>query len=219
MSEPIYVYARPQPSWHETVTGRILGLNVVMFIAQIILDDKDKHFTNSWALSLEGLREGHWWQLLTFQVLHGGFLHLLLNSLMIYVMGRALEEFIGGRKLLMLYFFGGIMGGLLEMGIQWRWPSEAPIGVVGASAGAFALVAAFATMFPFQRLKVFLFLVIPVAMNARTLLWLSMAFTLGGMAGLYHDHIAHAGHMGGILWGIVYSRLRLRRLVGPPPLP
>lgn len=218
MDEPIYTYVPRQPRWYETVTGRILGLNIVMFIAQIILDDKDKEFTYSWALSVPGIQEGHWWQLLTFQVLHGGPLHLLINCLIIHVMGRAIETFIGGRRLFMVYFLSGIAGGLLEMAIKWHSPEGMHTAVLGASAGACGLVAVFATMFPFQRLRVLIFFVIPVAMSARTLLWLTIGLSVVGMTGIMHDGIAHAGHLGGVVWGIVHTHLWLRRFAGPPPL-
>ena len=47
------------------------------------------------ALSLEGLKHGFVWQLLTYQFMHGGLFHILLNGWAIYVFGRAMEETLG----------------------------------------------------------------------------------------------------------------------------
>jgi len=218
MDEPVYHYAPRPPRWYETVTGRIVFLNILMFIVQIWQDDAEKEFTYTWALSLPGLQEGHWWQLLTFQVLHGGPIHLLINCLLIHVLGRALEEHIGKWRLFVAYWLGGVAGGLLEMGIKWYWPEEFNSAILGASAGACALVGVFATLFPRQRLRVLIFFVIPVAMSARTMLVLTILISVVGMTGLIHDGIAHAGHLGGIIWGVLYTWLRLRQYMPPPPM-
>ncbi|HEX4644690.1 MAG TPA: hypothetical protein VH598_03705, partial [Verrucomicrobiae bacterium] len=97
-------------------------------------------------------------------------------------------------------------------------------------AGALGLVAAFASLFPEQRLLMLLFFVIPIAMRARTLLWVSVALSVLGMlipygeiaraadqAGpmanylisqliLPYGTIAHAAHLGGILTGLFLAR-------------
>src|SRR5258708_4171442 len=43
-------------------------------------------------LSQSGLAHGYVWQLVTYQFLHGGMLHLLVNMLLVYFFGRALED-------------------------------------------------------------------------------------------------------------------------------
>ncbi len=66
------------------------------------------------ALSVEGLRHGFVWQLLTYQFMHGGLLHLLLNCWAIYVFGREVEETLGRNSFLTLYFTSGVIGGLFQ---------------------------------------------------------------------------------------------------------
>ena len=48
------------------------------------------------------------------------------------------------------------------------WPSHFGAAVVGASAGAFGLVAAFAALYPEQQLTLLLFFVLPVTLSAKT---------------------------------------------------
>ena len=81
--------------------------------------------------------------------------------------------------------------------------------MVGASAGAFGLVAAFAVLFPRQRLLLLLFFIIPIAMRARTLLWVSIAFAVFGII-VPFGNIGHAAHLGGILSGLVCAQLLKR---------
>src|SRR5262245_11377295 len=82
------------------------------FILQLTLAHYSNFPTNKYlALSLDGLRQGYVWQLLSYQFLHGGWLHLLLNCWAIYIFGKEVEETFGKVQFLLLYFSGGIVGG------------------------------------------------------------------------------------------------------------
>jgi membrane associated rhomboid family serine protease len=176
-------------------------------------------------LSLEGLRGGHFWQLLTFQFLHGGFVHLFLNSWAIFVFGRPVESALGKGRMLSLYFLSGIFGGLVQMALAWFLPETFGAPIVGASAGAFGLVAAFAVMFPDQPLLLLVAFVIPVKMRARTMLWVSVAIAVLGILAvvlkIWQSNIGHAAHLGGIAVGFAlahwFSRgYRSRPIIGLP---
>src|SRR5260370_5612004 len=103
------------PRWLAT-TG-ILAVNVIVFLLQSLLARSHPAFATDgyFALSIEGLRHGFIWQLLTFQFMHGGWLHLFLNCWAIYVFGRAVEDALGGGPFLRLYLLSGIVGGLIQM--------------------------------------------------------------------------------------------------------
>src|SRR2546428_7321773 len=60
------------------------------------------------ALSNEGLSNGYLWQLLTFQFLHGSGWHFVSNMLMLFLFGRPVEESIGRKHFLWLYFGSGV---------------------------------------------------------------------------------------------------------------
>jgi membrane associated rhomboid family serine protease len=191
--------------WSATVV--LLVVNVVAFILQNVLYRFFSTFPTDdyFALSVEGLRHGFVWQLLTYQFMHGGWLHLLLNCWAIYVFGRAVEETLGWKSFLTLYFASGVIGGLFQAlaGVLLRGPFAAP--VVGASAGAFGLVAAFAVLYPERPLMLLLFFIIPVNMRAKFLLLFSALLTLFGIV-FPMDNIAHAAHLGGMITGIVFVR-------------
>jgi len=157
------------------------------------------------ALSVGGLRHGFVWQLLTYQFMHGGLLHLLLNCWAIYVFGREVEETLGWKSFVTLYFASGVIGGLFQglAGVLLGGAFAAP--VVGASAGAFGLVAAFATLYPERPLMLLLFFIIPVSMRAKFLLLFSALLTVFGLV-FPMDNIAHAAHLGGMLTGLVFVR-------------
>ena len=194
--------------WSATVA--LLVVNVVAFIIQSAAYRFSTFRPTTWfALSVEGLRHGFVWQLLTYQFMHGGWLHLLLNCWAIYVFGREVEETLGRNSFLTLYFTSGVIGGLFQAlaGVLLGGSFAAP--VVGASAGAFGLVAAFATLYPERPLMLLLFFIIPLSMRAKFLLLFSAIITLFGLV-FPMDNIAHAAHLGGMI-----DRPRVRALRHP----
>jgi rhomboid family protein len=214
MRQPVYY--RPYMS----LTVALLVANAVVFLIECILSSNptrlvpdNPFFYYYFALSLEGLAHGFIWQLLTYQFMHSGLLHIFLNCWAIYVFGRAMEETLGPRKFLMLYFSSGVIGGLVEMLGALVWPSHFGTAVVGASAAALGLVAAFATLYPERELTLLLFFVLPVTLRAKYLLWgtallsvFCILFPGSWLAVLMGGNIAHAAHLGGMLTGIVFAR-------------
>jgi membrane associated rhomboid family serine protease len=199
------------------VTNALLLANVAAFILQILAQKFLPRFPldHYLGLSLTGLREGYVWQLLTFQFLHGGILHLLLNSWGIYVFGHAVEQTLGRKRLLDVYLMSGVAGGGLHVLGSLLFPSHFGVitgfgsaiyhPVVGASAGLFGLMAVFATLYPHQDLKVLLLFVFPITVSARVLLGVSAGISLMGML-MTRSHVAHGAHLGGMLAGFIYVR-------------
>src|SRR5437588_7714579 len=98
-----------------TVTLVLVILNVVIFFAQLALERFTAFDVYGYgALSLSGLKHGYVWQLLTYQFMHAGTLHLLCNCWAIYVFGLDVEHTFGRARFLILYFASGIIGGLVQ---------------------------------------------------------------------------------------------------------
>ena len=205
--------------WSATLT--LVVVLVIAFIAQKYLLPNSLIWGDS-ALSWDGIKSGHVWQLLTFQFLHANWLHLLGNGWALYVFGREVERTLGKVRFLVLYFSSGVIGGLFQLLVWYLWPVyfHADIPVVGASAGIFGVVAAFAMLFPEQMLTMLLFFVIPINMKAKVLLFISLGITALGIAfpGGFGANIAHAAHLGGILTGMAFIRFGgdLRRTFWEP---
>ena len=199
-------------------TMSLIALNVVVFIFQQWMEDHSKFpFDDYFALSRGGMGHGYFWQLLSFQLLHGGWIHLLLNCWGIFVFAPPLEGALGRTRLATTYFLSGVAGGMLQ--ILAAMLLKEPIGhqVVGASAGVFGLVAAFTQLFPEARMTVLLFFVIPVRMTANRLLTVAAVITVVGMVSpnwLLGAHVAHAAHLGGLIAGLIFIRLFMRRFRG-----
>lgn len=209
------LYDRPymrEPSYQGGTlwTTRLMVVTSVIFVFQAFVEVwVNPEATVAFQLSASGLFQGMIWQLFTFQFLHGGLLHLLLNLVVIFFFGRAIEEALGSRRMLQLYFTSGVVGGLSQVVFQLvvsLWvPGATQVGVIGASAGAFGLVGAFALLFPERTITLLLFFILPVSMRARTLLWISIALGVFGLL-IPTDNVAHAAHLGGLLGAAIYLK-------------
>ncbi len=201
---------RPPLAWSMWLT--ILVLNIVVFFAQHSNGaNSEAAFIKYGALSLAGLGRGFVWQLLTFQFLHDGPAHLVLNSVVLYSFGRPLEEFLGKRAFLKLYLLSGLAGGLAQVLLGLVWSRFAGP-MVGASAGICGLVAAFALLSP--QSTIYLAFVIPC--RAVYFLPLMIAVTVILLVIPSNDHIAHAAHLGGMLAGIAWVKFGSRDYVQLP---
>ena len=199
---------QPEYGRHMSLTVVLLIVNAIVFVFKLVVSGYSRSLfieNHYFALSVEGLKNGFVWQLLTFQFMHAGLWHLVFNCWAIYVFGRAIEETLGWKKFLILYLSSGIVGGIFQVLAALLWPGLFGGPVVGASAGGFGLIAAFAVLFPERELVMLLFFILPIRLSAKMLLMLSAVLALIGIV-FPVDHIANAAHLGGILTGVVFIR-------------
>ena len=84
--------------------------------------------------------KGEWWRLLTAMFLHGGMTHLLMNMFSLYLVGRGVEMYFDTKSYLSIYFFSGIIGGLVSL---YMHPVSVGVGASGAIFGVFGALAGF----------------------------------------------------------------------------
>jgi membrane associated rhomboid family serine protease len=215
MRQPEYrdpIFRAPGWSW----TLILLIAYAVVFVAEVLVSPAPARLTPNnafcneyFALSKEGIERGFVWQLVTYQFMHAGLLHLFFNGWAIYAFGRELESQLGGKKYLALFFSSGIVGGVFQVLTALLWPQLFGGSVVGASACAFGLVAAYALMFPDRELMILIFFVIPVRLRARTLLIICAVLAVGGVVfseSILGGNVANAAHLGGMAMGWFFVR-------------
>ena len=54
--------------------------------------------------------EGQWWRLITAGFLHGGILHILMNSWVLFDLGAEVEQIYGTSRLIVFYFVSTVTG-------------------------------------------------------------------------------------------------------------
>ncbi|MDA1274164.1 MAG: rhomboid family intramembrane serine protease [Verrucomicrobia bacterium] len=213
MLEDRFYMRRPSYQPQRSLAVTLMIANTVIFVLQSILEHYKPElyvtFENIFALSTRGLASGYLWQFLTFQFMHAGLFHLLCNTIVFYFFGRAIEDTLGRNSFLKLYLLSGVIGGVFQIALALLFPTEfGGAAVVGASAGGFGLVAAFALLFPERQITLLLFFVLPISIRARTLLWFALGLALFGI--IVPSRVADGAHLGGILTGLAYVHFIVR---------
>lgn len=135
------------------------------------------------------------WTVVTYMFLHGGLMHLLFNMLALFFFGPRVEDRLGSRSFTILYFLSGISGALLSFAF-----SGAPI--VGASAGIFGVMMAFAYFWPDTPIMIWGIIPVP----ARILVILTTVIALFSIRTGAQSGIAHFAHLGGYAGAYLYLK-------------
>ncbi len=128
-------------------TWAIIGLNVLMFIAEVKLGGSQNIYTlyRLGALVPKDVFNGDWWRLFASTFLHFGFLHLLMNMFGLYILGPFVEYALGIGQYLLLYLTTGIGSMLVVCWATELGYSQADF-VVGASGCVMGIVGATAAI-------------------------------------------------------------------------
>jgi membrane associated rhomboid family serine protease len=212
----------PQRSSLFTLTPWFLGVLVGVFVLQNLLErwfglGTYYHYT---ALSGAGFRHGYAWTLLSYALLHGSVLHLLLNCLGVFFLGRNLEAALGTRRLVQLTLIAVLFSAFFWLGVNFTRSGQ----VVGASGVVMAYLMVFACLQPQRPMTFLLFFILPVTMKP---LWLVAIFASIDLFGFFFrelpggagDWIAHSAHLGGLAGGWIFYQFFVARtgLFGSEP--
>lgn len=195
-----------QPKTYSAVVALII-INVAVFLLKLFtLPAGIPPVATVWGkyffLSQVGLTSGFLWQFITFQFIHGGFLHILFNCWGLYLFGRSIEESQGKAVFFRVYFISGVAGGILHVLIAWAMYGNAvPAYMIGASAGVYGLIAVFARLWPDTPLMMFPF---PITIKVKHLFFILLAIAGLGLIFSQDSSVSHAGHFGGAVAGLLY---------------
>ena len=186
-------------------TRALILINIGVFLLQQVAGPLMAQLFALWPLGSPEFRP---WQLITYAFLHGNLAHIFFNMFALFMFGRALESYWGGRRLVTFYLVCVLTAALTQLVAQRG--SGVAEEVIGASGGVFGILLAFAWYFPRQRI---ILLFPPIPMPA----WLFV--TLYGLVELFFGvtgtqaGVAHFAHLGGMAGGalcILYWRMRHR---------
>ena len=187
---------------HPNLTPAVQAL-IAINVAVIFLQLTAWNFTDVSAVFGFDLNTlpGHWWTAITYMFVHAGPWHLLANVYALYLFGPRLEHGWGSRRFLWFYLLCGLGGVAFQM-LFFRGGS-----LVGASAGVFGVMTAYAMQWPEE--EVFLMFVVP--MRVRTVVVALFVLNLAlGIAGTGESaNVAYFAHLGGAAAAYVYMRMAL----------
>lgn len=213
------------------VTKNLLILNIVVFVIQQAVPG----FNDEFVLYHYSAPQFEPYQILSHMFMHASIGHLFSNMFALYMFGSSVEQRLGDKKYLIFYLltgFGAVILHAISIQIQFSDYFEAAdsyfannqisfrkyqefyqnINSRGASGAVFGLLAAFALLFPNQRIML---LIPPIPLKAKYFVLIYAGIELvTGLQNNPNDNVAHFAHLGGALFGFIIIReWRRKRLI------
>lgn len=213
-------HSKPIVSW------TLIGLCVAIFVTMELIPEPWKYkltywfglvpirySSPAWAASF-GLPHDYFLSFVTSLFLHGGWLHLLVNMLFMWIFADNVEDRMGKSRFLFFY----LICGLSAQALQWYFDPYLTIPVVGASGAIAGVLGAYFFLYPYERVIVvipiiFFPLVFHVPAIAFLGFWiiiqLQKATTSVMFEGVMAD-VAWWAHLGGFIAGSLLYRFFLK---------
>ena len=202
---------RTKEEWPPVVKNLII-INVAMYVLTLAVA-LILHFNLENLLGLHSVKspDFHFYQFVTHMFMHEAFggaifglfafpLHILFNMYALFMFGRIMENFWGGKKFLVFYMLCGLGAAAINMVVSaiMGHPDGTMIGASGAVVG---VVVAFAYLFPNTEMMI---IPLPIPIKAKYLIPLYLAYELfSGISNSAGDNVAHFAHLGGALIGFI----------------
>ncbi|PBP18483.1 rhomboid-domain-containing protein [Diplocarpon rosae] len=164
-------------------------------------------FYENFLMSARSLDTGRYHTILTSAFMHAGFLHFGLNMWVLWNFGRTAVWRMGIPSFVVLYLGSAIAGGVSQI-LFWRRTKVPQVehNGVGASGAISGLIGALTCAMPLAEVS---FIIIPMPLYAASAI--GAAVSIAGMQGMLLPGIAHADHLGGMAFGVLWWLVAIRR--------
>jgi membrane associated rhomboid family serine protease len=215
----LFPVASEQPTTRPAVANlTIIGLNVLMFLIEIILGDS---FVNNWAFTPAHLTAffngtGSFQAVLTIftaMFMHASFSHIFGNMLFLWVFGQAIENAFGSRMYTIFYLVCGVAANMA----QYLVDPSSTVPNLGASGAIAGVMGAYLAMYPTSTIDLFVWpLSLFIWRDIRVPAWLMLGVwfavqVISGVSGLNGPSaasgVAYWAHIGGFITGVVLALL------------
>ena len=145
----------------------------------------------------------HPWALITSMFLHVGFMHILFNMLMLYWFGRIIGDLLGDHRVLPLYLMAGLAGNAVYFITANLFPAYGYSGSMGfgASGAVMGIVIASAVLTPESEMNLILLGNVKLKYIAAVLLMIDV-ISISKMS----NTGGHFAHLGGAAFGWFFIR-------------
>jgi len=203
---PIRDESRP-PSRFSIVTASIIGVNVLVFILELMGGDA---FVTQWSVIPADIVAGrHWITILSAMFMHGSWSHIIGNMVFLWAFGPQIEDTMSPWRYVAFYLTGGVAAAIAQIAAD---PSST-VPNLGASGAIAAVMGGFLITYPRDKIRTLLFFgwffrvtFIPAAVLIG--FWfLVQLINVGAVADVQSGGVAYLAHVGGMVYGAITVRL------------
>lgn len=195
----------------------IIGLNILVFIMQIMSVEDSKNIVYSYGaiphnlVSFESNQPIHpALTIFTSMFMHGGLFHLAWNMLFFWIFGNNIEERLGHVRFIFFYLFCGVVAAFSHVLLS----PGSNVPMIGASGAVSGMLGAYILLFPMARIRTLVFLgfyITVVELPALIVIgfWAIIQVVSGliSQGNAAQGGIAFFAHIGGFIAGLATIKL------------
>lgn len=195
------------------MTRRIVILTVAVFILQLLFPP----VTRWLQVDFEAIAfRGQIWRILTYAFCHApnSLLHIVFNLWMFWLFGREVEAMYGAKEFTWFYCVSAVFAGVCYLALGMVFNDLVPM--LGASGAIMAVCMVYTLHYPRRTIR-------PFGLFDLEMRWLMAILVISDLYpillrvghGVTEGDVAHAAHLGGVLFGTFYfvRQIRLSSLV------
>ncbi|WP_457680572.1 rhomboid family intramembrane serine protease [Thermovibrio sp.] len=148
--------------------------------------------------------------LLSYQYLHGSWMHIIGNMLFLWIFGDNVEDALGKVKYFLFYTFCGVVAAVIQSVV---YPNSV-IPLIGASGAISGILGAYAVFFPRAQIitLIFVFFIVDIVVIP-AVIWIGIWFLIQFLSVLFSaTHLSMGGvawfaHLGGFITGVILAKI------------
>lgn len=199
--------ASRRPAHFPVVTLLIIVINGFVFLQELLGGEA---FVLRWAAVPANVVVGHHWiTILTAMFMHGSWSHIIGNMVFLWAFGPEIEDAMNPLRYAAFYLLGGLVATLAQVMAN----THSTVPNLGASGAIAAVMGAFLVIYPRDRIRALLVILIFVRVTfipAALLIGVWFVIQLwnaGSVATVQTGGVAYLAHVGGFLFGAVFGRV------------
>lgn len=190
---------RPFRYTNANVSLYLIAANILVFALGFFFQDLNAYLALNPQLFLSGMI----WQPFTYMFAHNGLSHILFNMLGLLFFAPQVEKEMGSKDFLLFYLLTGVLAGLTSLGI-YTVTGAWNVFLLGASGVVYAVLLAFAVLFPGA--EIYVFGLLPI--RAPILVAIYAAIEIWSEVFGVRASVAHLTHLSGLLFAWLFFVLR-----------
>jgi membrane associated rhomboid family serine protease len=174
------------------VTKALIAINILVYLITVAqgqgINDPGGSLYVKWVLFGPSVANGDWWRLITSTFLHANIVHIGFNMYFLWIVGSAVESFLGRGRFLAVYLVSGLAG---SAGALVVTPTSITVGASGAIFGILGAALVLERQHVYVLRGQALGLIVSVVV-------ISLVFSFIGSS-----NVSYGGHIGGFIGGVL----------------
>ena len=193
-----------------TLTYTLMGICITVYFLELYIgyalgEKALENFFLVYGLSLKSVLNGNFVSFLSSIFIHAGPGHIILNVIALYFFGKVVEEHMGRKKMIAIFFLSAFAGEIFVLLSSLVGIVPASVPTVGASAAIFGLMGAAMLVRPFDFVFYPYLIPVPLVLVAVIYVLYNIGEFLAVLITGVETEVSYVSHLGGLLVGMIFG--------------